>query len=507
MQAQWKSAIVAVTASVATLVGYHFLVGEGRDVVLQEASSTSGGMSRLANFAGTPQGTPSDFTLAAELASPSVVHIKVTSTRVRRRTPSLFDQFFGLDEEMFGGGSPRAQESSGSGVIISEDGYIVTNNHVVEGGEELEVVTFDKQSYVAKLIGNDPSTDLAVIKIEGKKMPSLVLGNSDQVRVGEWVLAVGNPFNLESTVTAGIVSAIGRNINILKDRAVRGNTPLQAVDSPIESFIQTDAAVNPGNSGGALVNLRGELIGINTAIASPNGAFAGYSFAIPSSIVKKVTTDLIKYGNVQRGYLGIVPQELNTKVADEIGIKNTTGIYVAEAPENGAAYAAGIRKGDIIEKIDGIDVKSEPKFRELIGRKRPGEKVSISLNRDGKSREVMVELRNRDGGKDLMKKEATATTAFGRLGIELENIDAATRDRLGLRNGVRVKKINPNGDVAQQTDIEEGLIITRVGDVRVNSQKDVEAALSAARANREDGILVCGVYKGMSRNYCWAIAL
>ena len=283
MQAQWKSALIAVTASVATLVGYHFLVGEGRDVVLQEASS-SNNMSRLANFAGTPQGTPSDFTLAAEMTSPSVVHIKVKSTRVRRRTPSIFDQFFGFDEDMFGGGGSQAQESSGSGVIITEDGYIVTNNHVVEGGDELEVVTYDKQSYVGKLIGNDPSTDLAVIKIEGKKMPPLVLGNSDQVRVGEWVLAVGNPFNLESTVTAGIVSAIGRNINILRDRAVRGNS-FSGVDSPIESFIQTDAAVNPGNSGGALVNLRGELIGINTAITSPNGAYAGYSFAIPSSMV------------------------------------------------------------------------------------------------------------------------------------------------------------------------------------------------------------------------------
>ncbi|MFN4087327.1 MAG: trypsin-like peptidase domain-containing protein [Spirosomataceae bacterium] len=505
MQAQWKSALIAVTASVATLVGYHFLVGEGRDVVLQEASS-SNNMSRLANFAGTPQGTPSDFTLAAEMTSPSVVHIKVKSTRVRRRTPSIFDQFFGFDEDMFGGGGSQAQESSGSGVIITEDGYIVTNNHVVEGGDELEVVTYDKQSYVGKLIGNDPSTDLAVIKIEGKKMPPLVLGNSDQVRVGEWVLAVGNPFNLESTVTAGIVSAIGRNINILRDRAVRGNS-FSGVDSPIESFIQTDAAVNPGNSGGALVNLRGELIGINTAIASPNGAYAGYSFAIPSSIVKKVTTDLIKFGNVQRGYLGIVPRELNTKVAEEIGIKSSTGIYVEEAPESGAAYAAGIRKGDIIEKIDGIDVRSEPKFRELIGRKRPGEKVAILLNRDGKPREVSVELRNRDGGKDLLKKDATASSSFGRLGIELESLDAATRERMGLRNGVRVKKINPNGDVAKQTDIEEGLIITRVGDVRVNSQKDVEAALSEARANQEDGVLVCGVYKGMSRNYCWAIAL
>ncbi|MCL4157806.1 UNVERIFIED_CONTAM: hypothetical protein GTU68_058086 [Idotea baltica] len=251
------------------------------------------------------------------------------------------------------GGRQRSQEqqSSGSGVIISKDGYIATNNHVVEGADELEVITYDKRIYTAEVVGVDPSTDIAVIRIKEKNLPSLVFADSDEVKVGEWVLAVGNPFNLESTVTAGIISAIGRDISIL-------------ARSYQERY--TDAAVNPGNSGGALVNLRGELIGINTAIASPNGAYAGYAFAVPSGIVKKVTTDLIKFGNVQRGYLGVVPVELDNKNAEEYKVDLTEGIYVRETTEDGAANVAGIEPGDVITKIDGAIIKiPEPKFREL----------------------------------------------------------------------------------------------------------------------------------------------
>jgi S1-C subfamily serine protease len=275
----------------------------------------------------------------------------------------------------------------------------------------LEIVTFDKRSIKGKLVGSDPSTDIAVVKIDEKDLPALVFGNSDESKVGEWVLAVGNPFNLESTVTAGIISAIGRDISILKQKYAR-SAPEAAGDTPIESFIQTDAAVNPGNSGGALVNLKGELIGINTAIASPNGAYAGYSFAVPSSIVKKVTADIIRYGNVQRGYLGIVPIEINTKVAKELGLKASVGIYVKQVPDEGAAYAAGVREGDIIEKIDGIDIKTEPKFREMIGRKRPGESVTIHVNRDGKEKDFTVVLRNREGGKDIIKKTEKLIEAY-----------------------------------------------------------------------------------------------
>ena len=507
LKSNWKTTLIAVTSSIATVVGYHFVAGSGRSVVFNEVGSDTSSLNRLTNLSGVPSGTSTDFTYAAALASPSVVHIKVKSIQQNRRRPSIFDEFFGFDPEMFGPQS-RQQESSGSGVIISSDGYIATNNHVIEGADELEIVTFDKRSIKGKLIGSDPSTDIAVVKIDEKDLPALVFGNSDESKVGEWVLAVGNPFNLESTVTAGIISAIGRDISILKQKYARstqesGNTG----DTPIESFIQTDAAVNPGNSGGALVNLRGELIGINTAIASPNGAYAGYSFAVPSSIVKKVTADIIRYGNVQRGYLGIVPVEINTKVAKELDLKASAGIYVNEVPEEGAAYAAGIRKGDIIEKIDGIEIKTEPKFREMIGRKRPGEAVVIHVNRDGKEKDFNVVLRNREGGKDIIKKTEETASVLQDFGIELENMDGQTKSKLGVSNGVRVKRVISGGEVAQNTDIEAGLVIVRVGNVRVNSVKDFENAVLAAKRNNEDGILVCGVYQGVSRNYCWGLAL
>jgi Do/DeqQ family serine protease len=374
----WKTALIAVMASVATVAAYRAIDGYRNDVVINEAGSNNSVM----KFANLPAGQPGDFTFAASASAPAVVHIKAKSSRTVRQMPSPFDQFFGMGEDMFGGPRTQNQESSGSGVIISEDGYIVTNNHVIDGASELEVVTYNKKSYDAKVIGADPSTDIAVIKIEERKLPAITFGNSDDVKVGEWVLAVGNPFNLESTVTAGIISAIGRNINILgQNQQRRGQPSNQKQDSPIESFIQTDAAVNPGNSGGALVNLSGHLIGINTAIASPNGAYAGYAFAVPSGIVKKVSTDLIKFGNVQRGFIGLVPVELNNKNAKELDSDLDDGIYVAEVPEGGAANSAGIKKGDVITKVDGIETKSEPKFRELIGRKRPGEKVILTVNR------------------------------------------------------------------------------------------------------------------------------
>ena len=301
-----KTVVLAVLSTLVTLFGVRAVTKlSGNEVIFKSADGKSG--DSMVSFTNLPAGKPGDFTYAAEASAPSVVHIKAVTTRQysNRRPNSIFEQFFGFDDEMFGSPRQQNQESSGSGVIISDDGYIVTNNHVVEGTTTLEVITFNKRSYTAKVIGSDPSTDIAVIKIDEKDLPAITFGNSDEVKIGEWVLAVGNPFNLESTVTAGIISAIGRNINIL-GRNQRRNPFSQDSDerpaaSPIESFIQTDAAVNPGNSGGALVNLSGHLIGINTAIASPNGAYAGYAFAVPSGIVKKVSADIIKYGDVQRG--------------------------------------------------------------------------------------------------------------------------------------------------------------------------------------------------------------
>lgn len=496
----WKTALIAVAASVATVAGYRAFDGYRNDVVINEAGANGSVM----KFANLPAGQPGDFTFAAAASTPAVVHIKAKSSRTVRQTPSVFDQFFGMDE-MFGGPRTQNQESSGSGVIISDDGYIVTNNHVVDGASELEVVTYNKKSYDAKVVGTDPSTDIAVIKIEERKLPSITFANSDDVKVGEWVLAVGNPFNLESTVTAGIISAIGRNINILGQNQ-RGAKQTQKSDSPIESFIQTDAAVNPGNSGGALVNLNGHLIGINTAIASPNGAYAGYAFAVPSSIVKKVSTDIIKFGNVQRGFIGLAPVELNNKNAKEFDSNLDEGIYVAEVPTDGAANDAGIKKGDVITKVDGIETKSEPKFRELIGRKRPGEKATLTINRNGKEKDYVVTLRNNKGGEGIVKKDPDLASTYGKLGITLEDLSSKEIEKIGLRNGVRISAINEEGFFGQQTNIEQGFIITRVGNVRVSSAKEVKDQINAAKKNGEEGVLICGVYEGStSRNYCVGI--
>lgn len=505
-----KIAVVAIVSSVATLAGYKMLGFDEKPVILNESNGTVAGLNRLVEFNGSPD-APGSFTYAAEISTPSVVHIKATAVRQvrRQRVPSIFEDFFG-GEDFFGPSIPQSQQqqSSGSGVIISSDGYIATNNHVVEGADELEVVTSDNKSYVAKVIGTDPSTDIAVIKVEQSGLAAMTFGNSDNARVGEWVLAVGNPFSLESTVTAGIISAIGRDISILKNKFNQDSQRLgrAASEVPIESFIQTDAAVNPGNSGGALVNLRGELIGINTAIASPNGAYAGYAFAVPSSIVKKVTTDIIKYGNVQRGYLGLVPVELNSKNAKELDLKISNGIYADEVPEDGGAYAAGLRKGDVVLEVDGITVTSEPRFRELIGRKRPGEKVQVLVDRSGKKKTYEVTLRNREGGEGIVKK-TPSKTAFAKLGVELENLSAKTKASIGIRNGVRVKGLNGDGDIARYTDIREGFIITRVGDVRIDSEEDFVAAIDAAKNAKEEGILICGIYEGYTRNYCFGLAL
>jgi serine protease Do len=498
----WKTALIAVATSVATIAGYKAISGYQNDVIINEAGSNKAGTS-LVNYNDMPVGQPGDFTYAAGVSAPAVVHIKAKSIRTVRQMPSIFDQFFGMDDE-FGGSRNQKQESSGSGVIISEDGYIVTNNHVVEGATELEVVTYDKKIYEAKVIGVDPSTDIAVIKVEAAKLPSIVFANSDDVKVGEWVLAVGNPFNLESTVTAGIISAMSRSINILKNKD-QSNT-----NAPIESFIQTDAAVNPGNSGGALVNLNGQLIGINTAIASPNGAYAGYSFAVPSTIVKKVSTDLIKFGNVQRGFLGINPVELSRDAKKELKLDTDleSGIYVYGVPEDGAAAAAGIKKGDVITKVDGIAITSMPKFLELIGRKRPGDKADITLNRNGSVKDISVVLRNSEGGKGVLKVAPKNNSAYGKLGLKIEELSAKEKEKIGLRNGVRITGIDPTGTFAQENDgIEEGFIITRVGNAKVNSVKEVQEVIETAKKQGEEGVLMCGVYEGYSKNYCFGVTI
>jgi Do/DeqQ family serine protease len=503
MNQNWKSlALVGIVSSAVTIGGVKLMGGfdNNRDVVFSEV----GNGNPLAKFTSDPTGTPSvnapvtgDFTYAAEISTPAVVHIKSVSTRQQSSGGmdifDLFGEDFGMKR---GGGGSQKQESSGSGVIMSSDGYIVTNNHVVEGAEELEVVMSDKRTFKAKIIGTDPSTDIAVIQIPAKDLPSLAFGNSDAIKVGEWVVAVGNPFNLESTVTAGIVSAKGRGLGIIGQQKQerfgfgqqqqRGTTPKE--DFPLEAFIQTDAVVNPGNSGGALVNLRGELIGINTAIASPTGSFAGYAFAVPSALVKKVSSDLIKFGNVQRGYLGIKLDELNGTKAEEYNIKINEGVYVQGFTQSSAAKESGIKVGDVVVKVDGASIKSTPQFQEQIGRKRPGETVMLTVNREGVEKTIPVTLRNRDGGKDIIKKDAVAVNQdadMSGLGAQFANLNDRERKKLetfGYSNGVKIESLEA-GKLARM-GLEDGFIITKIDGKAIKSVQELKTTLASSKGGR-----------------------
>ena len=463
---------MALLSSVVTLAAYNLLGFNNRDVIFNESSSIPTITGRLASMPGGPTAAPGDFSTAAEAVTPMVVHIRTTMTRTVRQqqVPDIFREFFG-DEFGNGQRQPRRQQgqASGSGVIISKDGYIVTNNHVVQDADEVEVIMTDKRSFKAKVIGTDPLTDLAVIKVDANNLPAITLGDSDALKLGEWVLAVGYPLDLESTVTAGIVSAKGRRIGILDQNISKTDAK---PDSPVEAFIQTDAAINPGNSGGALVNLRGELVGINSAIASATGYYSGYGFAVPVSLVKKVSADLLKYGNVQRGYIGILPIELNSTIAKEKNAKVGRGIYVDQVVEKGAAEAAGLKKGDIIVKMDGQPLDSDAQMREIIGRRRPGDIVNVTVNRDGSERDFKVELRNRNGGRDVIKKAdvTAANTSLSTLGAQFEELSAQDAKQLGVTGGVRVKKIT-DGKLAE-TDVEEGFIIVKAT-VRMLKQRKI----------------------------------
>jgi len=329
----------------------------------------------------TATNIPVDFTTAAKKAMPVVVHIKATANAKSNQGQGQIDPFGGF----FGGdvfpGSPRPQSGAGSGVFISSDGYIVTNNHVVSFADELEVTTYDNRTYKAKLIGTDPRTDMAVIKIDATNMPTLNYADSDEAQVGEWVLAVGNPFDLTSTVTAGIISAKGRSIDIIRDRG------------RIEAFIQTDAAVNPGNSGGALVDDSGRLLGINTAIATQTGSYAGYSFAIPVNMMKKIVDDIIEFGSFQRAYLGISINEMDAELSDELGVNISQGVFVEGLADGGAASYAGILPRDIITAVDNRPVKTVPELQEIVGTAKVGDVLNITVNRKGKVKEIPVKLK------------------------------------------------------------------------------------------------------------------
>jgi Do/DeqQ family serine protease len=421
-----------------------------------------------------PQAPLPDLTQAAEKSVSAVVHI-TTKTKDTQYDGNnqLFEFFFG--PRGGGGGYPREAPSrmaAGSGVIISEDGYIVTNNHVIDGADNINVVLNDSRKFTAKVVGRDPNTDIALVKIEGKNLAVLQWGDSEALKLGEWVLAVGNPFNLTSTVTAGIVSAKSRSIGITGGQM------------PMESFIQTDAAVNPGNSGGALVNSRGELVGINTAIASQTGSYSGYSFAIPASIVHKVVEDLRKYGEVQRALLGVTIKTVDDELAKLYKLDKIEGIYIDDTTEDGAARSAGIKKGDVIIGINGTKVNSVSELQEQIGKHRPGDQVSVLVKREGTEKTFNVTLRNMKGNTSIVKE------SFSLLGAEFGDISDKDKERLHIDQGVQVLKIT-SGKM-KNAGVRPGFIITDINKISVGNIEDIKRIIS--RSGETKPILIEGIY-------------
>ena len=449
---------------------------------------------------------PVDFTGVSKEVMNSVVHIRSVrkvqpeSNSYYNNQRNPFGDMFGEDFFRFFQGTPEPQRQqrgesepfvqmgTGSGVIISNNGYIVTNNHVVDKADEIEVTLHNNETYKAKVIGTDPSTDIALLQIRADNLQKISIGNSDLAEIGEWVLAIGNPFNLNSTVTAGIISAKGRNINIINDH------------SAIESFIQTDAAINPGNSGGALVNLNGELIGINTAIASPTGAYAGYGFAIPANIVSKVVEDLLKYGMVQRAYLGIMIRNIDSNLVKDEKLKRSEGTYVDSLMEKSAAAEAGILAGDVIIGINDTPVLKSSDLLEQIGRHRPGDEVAITVDRHGKEMTFQAKLADQKGERKLVSKEQMDILDI--LGAKLEELDGNTAKKLGIEGGVRVKELS-NGLLKNQTGISEGFIITGINHEKVTTVNDIRKSLKQEKG----GVLIQGIYENYPGELYFAFGL
>lgn len=419
-----------------------------------------------------------DLTEAAQRSVNAVVHVKTSGARASQVYNNPFLDFF------FGYPNHRNNEpsmlSTGSGVIITQDGFIVTNNHVIDNADKIEVTLNDRRTFEAELIGSDPSTDIALLKIEGGKFSYLPFGSSDSAKVGQWILAVGNPFNLTSTVTAGIISAKARNINIINKRYA------------IESFIQTDAAVNPGNSGGALVNSSGELIGINTAIASQTGSFTGYSFAIPISIVQKVVSDLIEFGEVQRAVLGIVLSDLNSQIAEKYNVDVLDGVLVQQVERNSSAYNAGIEAGDVITHIGAVQVKSLSEFQDHLIRFRPGQEVSLTINRSGKIIEKRTTLQNRLGTTEIIKR----TDTINLLGAVFQPVDKNSAQRLGINSGLKVVELE-KGKLLN-AGVRRGFIITLVNGRTISSVEDLNGAI---KKSKNGGVYVEGFYPNGMRAY------
>lgn len=492
--------VVAISATTAILS----VVGYGKWMEKKYAGTQEAGKLPV-NYAGffgnNVPGGPADFTAAATSATPAVVHIK-TKTKARQVANSQpqqnpFGDMFGGDmfDQFFNG--PRVvpeQQASGSGVIVSQDGYIVTNNHVVDGADEINVTLNNKKSYKATVIGTDASTDLAVIKIEGDKFPYLVYGNSDDVKLGQWVLAIGYPLSLDVTVSAGIVSAKARSININQRQS----------KTPVESFIQTDAAVNPGNSGGALININGELVGINSAIASPTGYYTGYSFAIPVNIVRKAIADMVKYGSVQRAFIGItyIAEGISDKESaandEKYGSlwKTNDGVFITGVADGSAGAAAGLKEKDIITKINGSAVNSGPQMVEQVAMYKPGDKITVSYKRNGIENTVSVTLKNKAGNTELVKKSGI----LDKIGGTLENLDKKTALANEISGGVVVKKLGVG--LLSKTRMQEGFVITSVNGIDIKNIEELKAALGNAKNGK---VRFDGIYPGYEGNYTYPL--
>lgn len=440
--------LVALFSSAATLGAYKLVMDSNEVSSMLSVAPSQSNYSRTVGFGGPET---ADFTAAADKAVHTVVHVKnVSYVTVPSNT---WEYFFGTRS---GGGQQQAQVGTGSGVIITEDGYIVTNNHVIQNATELEVTLNNNKTYKARLVGTDSKMDIALLKVDAdEKLPFATFGNSDNLKVGEWVLAVGNPYNLTSTVTAGIVSAKARNLS----------------NDGLQSFIQTDAAVNPGNSGGALVNTRGELIGINTMISSMTGSYVGYSFAVPSNITRKIIEDIMEFGNVQRGALGIQGSELNSAASKELGLTETQGLYVKSVNKDSGAEKAGIKSGDIITKIDSRPINGFADMNGAIVTKRPNDIVKVEINRKGKTLTVPVKLSKNE------------INSYKYEGLEMEDIDSADKKRFNIDFGVKVKEITDDELMPYYDELKDGIILS-IGNVKAVDIETVSKILNNKKSNQ-----------------------
>lgn len=472
MKKFWSTFMVAALGGMVSLAVYSYYFSPETNKTSQEKTQIQ--PFEITKVSSTTANLGSiDFTGAAERTVNAVVHVK---------TEYVPQTYYNPWSDFFGGRKyyqAEPAQSAGSGVIISPDGYVVTNNHVIANAEKVEVTLNNNKTYLAELVGSDPSTDIALLKIDDSELPFLSFGNSDDIKIGEWVLAVGNPFNLTSTVTAGIVSAKARNINLLEYDPNSDNFP-------IESFIQTDAAVNPGNSGGALVNVSGDLIGVNTAIASRTGSYTGYSFAIPASIVQKVTNDLFEFGTVQRAFIGVSIGNITDDLALEEKLNFRNGAFVRGLTPGGAAADAGIKSGDVITKVNGVDIKNVTELQEQVGRFRPGDNIVVAVMRENQEKLFNVTLRNKQGSTDIIKKvEIAPVSGFG---ATFEPVSSTDLSRLKLSNGVIVKNITPGK--LSKAGIKNGYIITRIDKQRITSPQEVVEILE----NSKNGVLIEGIY-------------